>query len=77
MALSKPGGRFGHPSADPGREKRARGDKGYQSGVSAGFALKVGGIDGTPVTAKPPVHVGKEKMPNTNMTHGSVNSESR
>lgn len=77
--ISKPAGRPGPPTTDtPGKETKARSGKGYQSGVSAGFGLSGGsGIDETPVSAKAPVHVGKEGMPNTDMTHGDVNTESK
>jgi hypothetical protein len=78
MAISKPGGRFGPPSTDtPGKEKKARSDRGYQDGVQVGFGLTGGSLDPVPVSPKSPVHVGKEGMPDTNMTNGNVNTESR
>jgi hypothetical protein len=77
MAISKPGGRFGHPTADPGREKKARSGGGYDGSPQVSFNLKATGIDAPAVSPKAPVHVGKAPMPNTNLTHGSVNHKSQ
>lgn len=72
--ISKPAGRPGPPQTDtPGTEKKARSDKGYQSGVMVGFGLTGGSLDEVPVGPKAPVHVGKESMPNTEMGEKSAN----
>lgn len=80
MAITIPTGRPGPPTTDtPGKEKKARSGSGYDSGVKAGFGLSAGGMDETPVKAKSPVHVGREKLPDMNMTPslGSVNKNEK
>jgi hypothetical protein len=71
MAISKPGGRFGAPDSTPGREKKARSDKSYQTGVDAGFSLSgKANFDETAVKAKAPIMVAKDKIPSVNGDKG-------
>ena len=72
MPVSKPGGRFGKPvTSTPGKEKKARSDSGYQSGVVVGFGVTgAGGMDNTPVKPKAAVQVQKDSMPSVNGNKG-------